>query len=173
MLETVFLWWAMRERLLILFTVRAWIGLHSPHQPPLESSTRSLEELTKGSFGRALNATTATPVAELLTRSVAFELQGFGDDQKRFFCLFWLEAVLLLRKYKQPFGSVQVEVEGDQQPDWPHAFTQIRITFVIGWQGKFDRKLVDEALDLACNKYCPVDATLTHGTKIAVDRRDT
>jgi hypothetical protein len=64
----------------------------------LESSTRSLEELTKGSFGRALNATTATPVAELLTRSVAFELQGFGDDQKRFFCLFWLEAVLLLRK---------------------------------------------------------------------------
>ena len=84
-----------------------------------------------------------------------------------------VNAVLLLRKYKQPFGSVQVEVEGDQQPDWPHAFTQIRITFVIGWQGKFDRKLVDEALDLACNKYCPVDATLTHGTKIAVDRRDT
>ncbi len=64
----------------------------------LESSTRSLEELTKGSFGRALNATTATSVAALLTRSVAFELQGFGDDQKRFFCLFWLEVVLLLRK---------------------------------------------------------------------------
>jgi hypothetical protein len=64
----------------------------------LESSTRSLEELTKGSFGRALNATTATPVSELLQRSVVFELQGFGDDQKRFFCLFWLEVVLLLRK---------------------------------------------------------------------------
>lgn len=64
----------------------------------LESSTRSLEELTKGSFGRALNATNATPVSELLQRSVVFELQGFGDDQKRFFCLFWLEVVLLLRK---------------------------------------------------------------------------
>lgn len=64
----------------------------------LESSTRSLEELTKGSFGRALNATTAIPVSELLQRSVVFELQGFGDDQKRFFCLFWLEVVLLLRK---------------------------------------------------------------------------
>ena len=64
----------------------------------LESSTRSLEELTKGSFGRALNATNGTPVAELLTRSVVFELQGFGDDQKRFFCLLWLEIVLLLRK---------------------------------------------------------------------------
>jgi hypothetical protein len=64
----------------------------------LESSTRSLEELTKGSFGRALNATQGTPVAELLTRSVVFELQGFGDDQKRFFCLLWLEIILLLRK---------------------------------------------------------------------------
>jgi len=64
----------------------------------LESSTRSLEELTKGSFGRALNATSGTPVAELLTRPVVFELQGFGDDQKRFFCLLWLEIILLLRK---------------------------------------------------------------------------
>jgi hypothetical protein len=34
----------------------------------------------------------------LLTRPVIFELQGFGEDQKRFFCLFWLQAVLLLRK---------------------------------------------------------------------------
>src|SRR5439155_2659043 len=64
----------------------------------LESSTRSLEELTKGSFGRALNATNGVPVATLLTCSVVFELQGFGDDQKRFFCLFFLQAVLLLRK---------------------------------------------------------------------------
>lgn len=64
----------------------------------LESSTRSLEELTKGSFGRALNANNGVSVATLLTRSVVFELQGFGDDQKRFFCLFFLQAVLLLRK---------------------------------------------------------------------------
>lgn len=64
----------------------------------LESSTRSLEELTKGSFGKALNATPGTPVAELLRHPVVFELQGFGDDQKRFFCLLWLEIVLLLRK---------------------------------------------------------------------------
>ena len=64
----------------------------------LESSTRSLEELTKGSFGRSLNASGGTPVAELLTRPIVFELQGFGDDQKRFFCLLWLEVILLLRK---------------------------------------------------------------------------
>jgi hypothetical protein len=64
----------------------------------LESSTRSVEELTKGSFGRALNTPHATSVADLLTRAVVFELHGFGEDQKRFFCLLWLEIVLLLRK---------------------------------------------------------------------------
>jgi hypothetical protein len=64
----------------------------------LESATRSLEELSKGNFGRALNAINGTSVADLLRRSVIFELHGFGDDQKRFFCLFFLHAVLLLRK---------------------------------------------------------------------------
>jgi len=83
-----------------------------------------------------------------------------------------VNAVLLLRKYRQPFRTLQVEVEGDQQPDWPHAFTQIRIVFAIEWEGEIDAKLVDDALDQACNKYCPVDATLTHGTRIEFKRRD-
>lgn len=64
----------------------------------LESATRSVEELSKGGFGSALNATNSTPVEELLKRTVVFELHGFGDDQKRFFCLLFLHAVLLLRK---------------------------------------------------------------------------
>jgi hypothetical protein len=63
----------------------------------LESSTRSLEELTKGNFGRALN-TPGTAIRSLLDAPVVFELQGFGEDQKRFFCLFFLQAILLLRK---------------------------------------------------------------------------
>ncbi|TMD08774.1 MAG: OsmC family protein [Chloroflexi bacterium] len=83
-----------------------------------------------------------------------------------------INAVLLLNKFKQPFKSLEVEVEGDQQDDWPHAFTEIRITFVIGWDGKHDKQLVESALDMACNKYCPVDATLTHGTQIKHKQKD-
>jgi len=83
-----------------------------------------------------------------------------------------VNAVLLLRKYKQPLRSLQVEVEGDQQPDWPHAFTQVRIMFAVEWDGEIEGKVVDDALDQACNKYCPVDATLTRGTRIDVKRRD-
>ena len=83
-----------------------------------------------------------------------------------------VNAVLLLKKFKQPFQSLAVEVAGEQQEDWPHAFTKIEITFDIGWSGKFDADLADKALDMACNRYCPVDATLTNGTEISHRRKD-
>ena len=78
-----------------------------------------------------------------------------------------VNAVLLLKKFKQPLTSLEVDVEGDQEKDWPHAFTEIRINFKIGWGGEHDKALVQSALDMAVNKYCPVDATLSHGTKIS------
>ena len=77
-----------------------------------------------------------------------------------------INAVLLLKKFKQPFKALDVEVEGDQQTEWPHAFTEIRINFKVGWDGKHDKQLVENALDMAVNKYCPVDATLSKGAKI-------
>uniref|UniRef100_Q023G3 Phage integrase family protein n=1 Tax=Solibacter usitatus (strain Ellin6076) TaxID=234267 RepID=Q023G3_SOLUE len=46
----------------------------------LESSTRSLEELSKGGFGSALNATSAGDVGSLLQGPVVFELEGLGDE---------------------------------------------------------------------------------------------
>src|SRR5215472_12727926 len=81
---------------------------------------------------------------------------------------------LLLKKFKQAYRSLDVEVEGDQLDDWPHSFTAIRIRFVIGWEPGFtpDPELVDKALDMACNRYCPVDATLTRGAPIAHTRAD-
>jgi putative redox protein len=83
-----------------------------------------------------------------------------------------VNAVLLLKKYKQPVKSLEVVVEGEQDEDWPRAFNKIEITFHIGWDGKHDGKLVDEALDMACNRYCPIHATLSRGTKISHHRKD-
>ena len=77
-----------------------------------------------------------------------------------------LNAVLLLRKFKQPLKSLAVEVEGEQEPEWPKAFTKIDITFVIDFDGKFDKAQVESALDMACNRYCPIHATLSRGAKI-------
>jgi putative redox protein len=83
-----------------------------------------------------------------------------------------LNAVLLLKKFKQPFKSLEVEVEGEQEKDWPRRFTKIEITFRIGWEGKHDGELVDRALDMACNRYCPIHATLSHGVEIKHRRKD-
>ena len=83
-----------------------------------------------------------------------------------------LNAVLLLKKFKQPFTSLEVRVEGEQEKEWPRRFTSIEITFVIGWDGKHDKALADQAIDLACNRYCPIHATLSHGVAITHKRAD-
>lgn len=83
-----------------------------------------------------------------------------------------LNAVLLLKKFKQPLKSLEVQVEGEQEKEWPRRFTKIDITFVTGWDGDFDEKSVDEAIDMACNRYCPIHATLSHGTQIGHTRKD-
>jgi putative redox protein len=83
-----------------------------------------------------------------------------------------INAVLLLRKYRQPLRSLEVEVEGDREEDWPKAFTRIRLTFHCGWDGKADKDMVDKAIDLACNRYCPIHATLSRGVKIEHHRKD-
>ena len=83
-----------------------------------------------------------------------------------------LNAVLLLKKFKQPLKSLEVQVEGEQETEWPRAFTKIEVTFVLGWHGKHDNEQVDSALDMACNRYCPIHATLSRGTKIQHKRKD-
>lgn len=83
-----------------------------------------------------------------------------------------INAVLLLRKFKQPLRSLEVEVEGEQDAEWPKAFDKIDLTFHCGWDGKYDKDLVERALDMACHRYCPIHATLSHGTKIEHRRKD-
>jgi putative redox protein len=83
-----------------------------------------------------------------------------------------LNAVLLLKKFKQPLRSLEVVVEGEQDKEWPRAFNKIDVTFHLGWDGKHDHELVERALDLACNRYCPIHGTLSKGTKIEHHRKD-
>src|ERR1700680_2626021 len=60
-----------------------------------------------------------------------------------------LNAVLLLKKFRQPFKSLEVEVEGEQDKEWPRAFNKIEITFVIGWERKLDNVQAAPALVMA------------------------
>jgi putative redox protein len=83
-----------------------------------------------------------------------------------------LNAVLLLRKFKQPLRALEVEVAGDRDEEWPKAFKSIQITFHCTWDGHTDKKLVEQAIDWACNRYCPIHATLSRGVKIEHRRKD-
>lgn len=83
-----------------------------------------------------------------------------------------LNAVLLLKKFKQPLSSLEVEVVGEQEEEWPKNFKKIEVTFHCGWEGKTDKDLVERALDWACNRYCPIHATLSQGVKIEHRRKD-
>jgi putative redox protein len=83
-----------------------------------------------------------------------------------------LNAVLLLRKFKQPLRELEVEVEGERETEWPKAFKSIQITFHCTWDGDIDKKAVEQAIDLACNRYCPIHATLAHSVKIEHRRKD-
>ena len=77
-----------------------------------------------------------------------------------------LNAILLLKKFKQPIRSLEVEVEGTRDEAWPKAFNHIQLTFHCTWDGDIDKKLVDQAIDMACNRYCPIHATLSRGVRI-------
>jgi putative redox protein len=83
-----------------------------------------------------------------------------------------LNAVLLLKKFKQPLKSLEVIVEGEQEKEWPRAFKKIEVTFVLGWDGKHDDEQVDSAIDMACNRYCPIHATLSRGVHIEHRRKN-
>jgi putative redox protein len=83
-----------------------------------------------------------------------------------------INAVLLLKKFKQPFKALEIEVEGEQEKEWPRRFTKIDMTFVVHWDGRHDGKLADQAIDMACNRYCPIHATLSKSVEITHKRKD-
>jgi putative redox protein len=85
-----------------------------------------------------------------------------------------ITAVSLLKKMKQPLRALTVRAEGDRQPDWPKAFTEIRLLFEISGDGVFDDALVRKATRLATKRYCAVGGTIElgrDGCRILFDHR--
>jgi putative redox protein len=74
-----------------------------------------------------------------------------------------ITAVSLLQKMRQPLRSLVVRADGDRQPDWPKAFTRIRLVYEISGDGPFDEALVSKATRLATKRYCSVGGTIELG----------
>jgi len=74
-----------------------------------------------------------------------------------------ISAVALFRKMRQPVTGLAVHATGTRQPDWPKAYTSIKLDFDVRVNGEASQELINKAVSLAVKKYCPVSATIEMG----------
>ena len=65
----------------------------------------------------------------------------------------------ILRKKRQDFTGLEVEIEGERAPEPPRVFTTVTLEFVISGPGVTD-EAVRHAVKLSMDKYCSVASTL-------------
>jgi putative redox protein len=76
-----------------------------------------------------------------------------------------MDVVALLKKYKQPFESLDVDVDGDlTEGSHPVVFKEIKLLFKL--KGQIDSSKVLEAVHLSQTKYCGVTAMVSKSVPI-------
>ena len=70
-----------------------------------------------------------------------------------------IDVVDILRKQRQPFMGVEVQIEGGRGDVAPRPWTKIHMHFVVTGDG-LDPAKVERAIDLSVEKYCGAHATL-------------
>lgn len=66
-----------------------------------------------------------------------------------------MDVVSILRKKRQAVTGFEVGISGDQAPDHPMVYTDIRLTFKVTGRA-VDPAAVERAIQLSYDKYCPV-----------------
>jgi len=70
----------------------------------------------------------------------------------------------ILRKKREPLGSLQVNAKAERAASPPTVYTEIQLTYKVG--GKVSKKAVEDAVRLSEEKYCSVAAMLGKTAKI-------
>jgi putative redox protein len=73
-----------------------------------------------------------------------------------------VDVVEILRKKRQSFTGVEVELDADRRSEAPRVFTKVRMVFTIRGVG-VSPEAVKQAVDLSMEKYCSVAAMLRAG----------
>jgi putative redox protein len=76
-----------------------------------------------------------------------------------------MDVVMILEKEHQPLIALAVSVSGDQAPEPPTVFTDIRILFKVRGRG-LKREAVERAVKLSEEKYCSVGVMLEKTARI-------
>ena len=73
-------------------------------------------------------------------------------------CSAW-DVIDILRKKRQAVRAIEVEVRGEQAPQYPKAFVDVTLVYRVSGD-RLDRAAVERAVQLSADRYCPVIATI-------------
>ncbi len=80
-----------------------------------------------------------------------------------------VDVVNILKKKRQPIGSLVVSAEAEQAPEAPRVFTKILVTYTVGSApggAALEPGAVEAAVALSEEKYCSVSIMLGHSVAI-------
>jgi putative redox protein len=81
-----------------------------------------------------------------------------------------MDIVSILKKMKQRFTGLEVNIEASRTNDFPKLFETINMEYVV--HGSVDRESLQKAIDLSMEKYCNISITLERaGAKVNVASR--
>jgi putative redox protein len=79
-----------------------------------------------------------------------------------------IDVVLILRKARQVFTDIRVEINAERASEVPKVFTRIHLHFVVAGK-QLDPRRVDRAISLSAQKYCSATKMLDSVAQITHD----
>jgi len=70
-----------------------------------------------------------------------------------------IDVILILRKSRQVFSDIRIEIDAERAEDIPQVFTKIHLHFVVT-AADIDPKRVERAINLSAEKYCSASRML-------------
>lgn len=76
-----------------------------------------------------------------------------------------MDVISILKKKRQDVTGFEVRVEGDQADDYPHVYTDIRVTYIVRGRN-IEPTAVERSIELSETRYCPAHAMLRQAANI-------
>ena len=121
----------------------------------------SLEGLTESGHRVVMDRSPDVGGQNLGSRPMEMLLLGLGG------CAM-IDVVLILRKARQAFTDIRVEINAERASEVPKVFTRIHLHFVVAGK-QLDSRRVDRAISLSAQKYCSATKMLDSVAQITHD----
>ena len=121
----------------------------------------SLEGITESGHQVVMDRSPDVGGQNLGSRPMEMLLLGLGG------CAM-IDVVLILRKARQAFTDIRVEINAERASEVPKVFTRIHLHFVVAGK-QLDSRRVDRAISLSAQKYCSATKMLDSVAQITHD----